>query len=219
MTPRRALVQADGLQLCFPQPGTRRGGRAVASIAVGPIDLAVHGGETCVVTGASLSGKTVLLGAIAGLYQPSGGTLTISAANTGRSHWAVVPQAISLIEGLTIAENIQIDSRLGLVPAAAREWTDHIVEQLDLGALWKREPRQASYGERHRIMLARALSTRPTILLVDEPFAHQDPEMCATIAALVGQATDSSSCSIVTCRRTDVTHWPDATTVELSLRP
>lgn len=94
--------------------------------------------------------------------------------------------------------------------------------QLDIGrraavGIW-RAPLEASYGECHRVMLARSLCTQPSVLFVDEPFAHQDPEMCDSIIGLLRFHASSAddTCCVVACRRYDAVLWGKPADVTLA---
>lgn len=174
--------------------------RSAQPFTLGPIDLTVAGGDTVTIIGPSSSGKTVLLGALAGYHRPTRGSIT-RALSRHHPIVGVVPQAVSLVDGLTVGENILLDTRLGLAEPPDPDWLDRIVGDLNLHMLWSRHTHEASYGEAHRIMLARSLAAQPAIRLVDEPFAHQDPEMCTTIAAILHDATTRTRCCIIATRR------------------
>ena len=94
--------------------------------------------------------------------------------------------------------------------------------QLDIGrraavGIW-RAPLEASYGDCHRVMLARSLCTQPSVLFVDEPFAHQDPEMCDSIIGLLRFHASSAdeTCCVVACRRYDAVLWGKPADVTLA---
>ncbi len=177
--------------------------------AVGPVSVIVHSGDVCLITGPARSGKSVLLGMLAGLYPLSAGSILGPPHSATRIPHALVPQSIALVEGLTMGENILLSSRLKLSPEPPQDWTDEVIGKLGLAHLLQRAPREASYGECHRVMLARSLCTQPSVLFVDEPFAHQDPEMCDSIIELLrlhaNRADDA--CCAVACRRYDSALW------------
>ena len=108
---------------------------------------------------------------------------------------------------------------LKLSPKPPPDWTDAVIANLGLGHLMQRTPREASYGECHRVMLARSLCTQPSVLLVDKPFAHQDPEMCDSTIGLLGlhaSAVDDTCC-VVACRRYDSVVWGKPADVTLAV--
>ncbi|MCU1392663.1 MAG: lolD1 [Ilumatobacteraceae bacterium] len=192
------LVEAQGAQTAL-----------IAATVIGPINVTVRSGEVCLITGPARSGKSVVLGMLAGLYRLSGGLITRPPSTSKRTPHALVPQTITLVEGLTMGENILLSSRLKLSAKPAAEWTDEVTDTLKLTHLLHRTPREASYGECHRVMLARSLCTQPSVLFVDEPFAHQDPEMCESIIGLLRRfaaGPDDAAC-VVACRRYDAELW------------
>ncbi len=93
---------------------------------------------------------------------------------------AVVPQALGLLEELTIAENVRLPARLA-GPNADPEAADELTRQLGIDHLADRYPNEVSLGEQQRTAVARALVLRPRVLLADEPVAHQNDEFVQVI--------------------------------------
>lgn len=164
---------------------TRRRVRAAEVIvAVDAVDLDVRPGELTVIAGPSGSGKTTLLTVLAGLEQPDEGRVVTAPplpADTSPSAlpWsdlAFVPQAPSLLDELPLEENVELAARLAPTgaPSAPDDATAALLEELGLAHLAGRYPSHVSGGEQQRATLARALRLRPTVLLADEPTAHQD---------------------------------------------
>jgi ABC-type multidrug transport system ATPase subunit len=186
---------------------------------VGPVSITVQSGDVCLITGPARSGKSVLLGMLADLFPLSAGSIVGPPHSAARIPRAFVPQTIALVDGLTIGENILLSSRLKLSPKPPQDWTNAVIGNLGLGHLMQRTLREASYGECHRVMLARSLCTQPSVLLVDEPFAHQDPEMFDSIIGLLGlhaSAVDDTCC-VVACRRYDSVVWGKPADVTLAV--
>lgn len=126
------------------------------------VDL-VQGPGITVVLGASGCGKTTLLRLIAGLETPDAGLIHVH----GGDRVGMVFQEPRLMPWLTTVQNI----RFGL---GRRHETDHLVELAGLTGFERALPHQLSGGMRHRVALARALAERPTVVLMDEPFASLD---------------------------------------------
>ncbi len=87
---------------------------------------------------------------------------------------AIIPQALGLLDDLTVAENILLPARLTGRLAELRPRADELMESLGIAHLAARYPKQTSLGEQQRCAASRALLLSPTLLLADEPTAHQD---------------------------------------------
>jgi ABC-type Fe3+/spermidine/putrescine transport system ATPase subunit len=151
-----------------------------ATLAADHINLDIQEGEFLTLLGASGCGKTTLMRMIAGFEKPDAGRVEID----GRDVTPLPPrerrlgmlfQQYSLFPHMTVAENIGYGLRAQRVPeaqAAAR-----VAEMLDLVQLphvRDRRPSQLSGGQQQRIALARALATRPSLLMLDEPLGALD---------------------------------------------
>ena len=144
--------------------------------ALGPVDLALAEGELVAVLGPSGSGKSTLLRLLAGLDAPTGGRAAFDGRliDGPRDEVAVVFQEPRLMPWLTVAGNVGF----GLWHLPARERTDRIrdaIAHVGLSAFADALPKQLSGGMAQRTALARALVTRPKLLLMDEPFSALDP--------------------------------------------
>jgi ABC-type sugar transport system ATPase subunit len=148
-----------------------RGRRA----ALGGISFSVGDGETLVVLGPSGAGKTTLLRVLAGLEVPDAGSITldgrdITALPAQKRRIAMVFQEDSLFPHLTIRENLAFAGADG-------DRVEQVARALDIAAHLNERPSRLSGGERQRAALARAVLSDPRVLLLDEPFAHLDPQL------------------------------------------
>lgn len=144
------------------------------------LTLDAEAGTTIAVVGPNGAGKTTLLRALLGLTPRAHaalrlGELDVSALPTHRRGVAWVPQDGALFPHLSALANTAYGLRAQGVPRAearrrAQEWLD----RLGVGQLAARKPSQVSGGQAQRIALARALATRPRLLLLDEPLAALD---------------------------------------------
>ena len=120
--------------------------------------------------GASGCGKSTLLSLLAGLTQPTSGSLTLSTERT-----ALMFQDATLMPWLTVGENVDLALRLRGVPRAERP--DHVSDLLGLvrlAGLQRKRPHEFSGGMRQRVSLARMLAQQADLVLMDEPFGALD---------------------------------------------
>jgi putative ABC transport system ATP-binding protein len=163
--------------------------------AVESVDLELAAGEMAVVWGPSASGKTTLLGLIAGLDRPSSGRVELfgralagmsdaAVALLRRTRVGLLFQDFKLLPRLRAWENVC----LPLVPMGipvrqrkrtAAEW----LTRLGVADVADRPPEQLSGGQQQRVALARALVNDPHLLLADEPTSQVDAESAETVLA------------------------------------
>jgi putative ABC transport system ATP-binding protein len=158
------------------------------------ISFSVEPGAFVAIVGPSGSGKTTLLGLLAGLDRPTAGTVhldgdelgTLSEDDLARLRArkiGFVFQSFQLIPTLTALENVQVPLELRGEPSADR--AVELLGRVGLGDRGHHYPAQLSGGEQQRVALARAFSTRPRVLLADEPTGNLDAGTGATIIDLM----------------------------------
>jgi NitT/TauT family transport system ATP-binding protein len=144
--------------------------------ALRDVSLRLYDGDFLALLGPSGCGKSTLLRLIAGLDRPDTGTLRWNAgAPPGPGEIGYVFQDATLLPWATTVDNIWLPLRLrGIGRDAARETIEAVLTRVGLNGFEAARPAQLSGGMRMRVSIARALVTKPRLLLMDEPFAALD---------------------------------------------
>ena len=182
MSGAEPLLRATGISRRY-----RRGPETVT--AFHGVDLALQPGEVVALVGPSGSGKTTLLNVLCGWERPDEGRVEwrgmadFTLATLSWSEISIVPQSAGLLEDLTLIENVSLARRLGAKQHRGeraahlghdRHEAEEILGRLGLAHLSEHIPRATSLGEQQRTAVARALLPRSSLVLADEPTAHQD---------------------------------------------
>jgi NitT/TauT family transport system ATP-binding protein len=141
------------------------------------ISLTMHTGQFLALLGSSGSGKSTLMRLVAGLEQPSSGSISLDGqpVRGPGSDRGMVFQKYSLYPWLTAAQNVAFGMELqGLERSEIRERTGFYLEVVGLAEAARRLPRELSGGMQQRVAIARALAANPRLLLLDEPFGALD---------------------------------------------
>ncbi|HSS85475.1 MAG TPA: ABC transporter ATP-binding protein, partial [Reyranella sp.] len=140
--------------------------------ALADVSLDVEAGEFLSVLGPSGCGKSTLLRLIAGLIQPSGGTIESSAS---KAELGFVFQEPTLMPWATALANVALPLKLhGVAPGERAARAAEALANIGLKGFERTWPRELSGGMKMRVSIARALVTEPRLLLMDEPFAALD---------------------------------------------
>ncbi|KAF7600818.1 MAG: LPS export ABC transporter ATP-binding protein [Candidatus Dactylopiibacterium carminicum] len=148
------------------------------------VSFEVGSGEVVGLLGPNGAGKTTCFYMIVGLVRADGGSIHLD--GTDLTHWPIhrrahqglsyLPQENSVFRKLTVSENILAVlelQKLGKTEQAKR--LDELLDELNISHLRDATAQSLSGGERRRVEIARALATRPRLILLDEPFAGVDP--------------------------------------------
>jgi NitT/TauT family transport system ATP-binding protein len=145
--------------------------------ALSAVDLVVRQGEFLCIVGPSGCGKTTLLRILAGLEQPTAGSMAFEIERDGRPLQSMVFQEQGVFPWLSVLDNAAFGLTVRGVPRREREDIARgYLTKLGLGAFAKTYPRQLSGGMRQRVNLARAFVNDPAVLLMDEPLASLDEQ-------------------------------------------
>lgn len=160
--------------------------RGVETPALRGVDLAVEAGEFSALCGPSGSGKTTLLNLFGALDVPTSGEILLEGQSLGalssdelaelRLHkLGFVFQAYNLIPVLTARENVEFVMELQGVKAAERHArAEALLAEVGLADLGGKRPLEMSGGQQQRVAVARAIASKPRIVLADEPTANLD---------------------------------------------
>ncbi len=160
------------------------------------ITLRINKGEFVAIIGPSGSGKSTLLGIIAGLDNPTSGQVLIDGIDItrmGESQLAkvrnqkigMVFQAFNLIPTLTAQENVEIPLYVGKHPGSASARAKELLALVGLSHRLGNRPTQLSGGEQQRVAVARALSTNPAIIIMDEPTGNLDQKNSDNVLQMI----------------------------------
>jgi len=185
---RHAYLATHGVEKSF-------GGRMV----VKGVTLYVRRGEAVGLLGPNGAGKTTIFYMITGLIKADRGRIELDGYDVtvlpmyqrARLGIGYLPQEASIFRGLNVEENIRAVLEV-VEPDRRRREADlnALLEEFDIARLRKTSTIALSGGERRRVEIARALATRPSYMLLDEPFAGIDPIAVGDIQALVRHLTN-----------------------------
>jgi putative ABC transport system ATP-binding protein len=207
---RPAIVQVRNLHKSFT-----RGSETLEVLQA--LDLDVAEGEFLALMGPSGSGKTTLLNLIAGLDQPTSGSVivggmeisTMSESELARwrtRHVGFIFQFYNLLPVLTAYENVELPLLLlPLTSAQRRTQVENALALVGLSERMKHRPGQLSGGQQQRVGIARAIVTDPTIIVADEPTGDLDSKSAREVLDLMGLLRTQLGKTIIM-----VTHDPHA---------
>ncbi len=180
---------------------TRTYGHGDSSVhALRGVSLTLPAGQFTAVMGPSGSGKSTLMHLLAGLDEPTSGTVQVAGhditrmkdrelTRLRRTHIGFVFQSFNLLPTLSAQENILLPLAISGTKPAAGE-IEALIERVGLTERRGHRPAELSGGQQQRVAIARALITRPTVLFADEPTGNLDSEAGAGILELLRDAVD-----------------------------
>jgi putative ABC transport system ATP-binding protein len=183
---------------------------AVPVNALRGVDIDIAPGEFVSLAGPSGSGKSTLLNLIGALDRPTGGEVMVDGvalaglneaqlADLRLKKIGFVFQAYNLIPVLSARENVEFIMQLQGVPAVERRSRAlEILASLGMAELSDRRPGEMSGGQQQRVAVARAIVTRPALLLADEPSANLDSETTGGLLELLKRINLERHVTIVT---------------------
>ena len=191
---------------------------------VRPLDrlsLDAGGGELVVLLGPSGCGKTTLLSCLAGLLEPTDGTVRFQGIDVGGLSGAgladyrqrtvgVVFQAFNLLASLSARKNVMVPMTLaGVGRKEAGVRADALLERVALSERASHRPAQLSGGQQQRVAIARALVHDPPLVVADEPTAHLDHIQVEGILVLLRELAAPGRTVVVSTHDDRITHIAD----------
>lgn len=177
--------------------------------AVRNVDLTIKRGEFTAIVGPSGSGKTTFLNVISGLDQPTDGRVWLAgkelSAMSGRElsdfrrdHIGFIFQAYNLIPVLTVEENVEYIMLLqGISRDERHSRVEQILAEMGLQGFSDRLPTKLSGGQQQRVAVARAMVSRPSLILADEPTANLDSKTGAELLDMMRELNEKSGITFV----------------------
>lgn len=193
------LIQCNGIGISFSTRGQKRD-------VLKQLNLNVPANKIVSLLGPSGCGKSTLLRIIAGLVSPDSGSVTIdggewSTTTTSKPEWmSFVFQEAALLPWRTVRENVALPLELrgGASDDQSQDQVSRWLEHVGLGKSdWNKKPNQLSGGMKMRASIARAMVTKPKILLMDEPFAALDDVLRSRLNDLLLKIASEESCTVV----------------------
>lgn len=185
----------------------RVGGQSVTALQ--PTDLHVARGEVFGIIGHSGAGKSTLLRLINRLEEPSGGRIVIDGEDVTqldakglrqfRRQVGMIFQHFNLLSSKTVADNVALPLKLAgeLNRAQIKARVAELLARVGLSEHADKYPAQLSGGQKQRVGIARALSTRPKVLLCDEATSALDPQTTASVLQLLTQINRELNLTII----------------------
>lgn len=188
--------------------------------AIDDVTMSVAAGELVALYGPSGSGKTTLLLMVAALLAPDSGQVLVGrravsglssreGARYRRLELGFVRQSLDLLPGVPAIDNAALklfDNRVGVREAHRR--VTPLLERLGLGKRLHHRAEELSMGERQRVLIARALSTRPQLVLADEPTGSLDTQRSREVLGLLSEICREDRVAMLL-----VTHDPQAAAI------
>lgn len=173
--------------------------RGVETRALDGVSLSLERGEFSALAGPSGSGKTTLLNLLGALDTPTSGRIQLDGVELSEQSAAdlsslrlrklgFIFQSYNLIPVLTARENVEFVMELqGTKASERRERALHMLERVGLAGLEDKRPLEMSGGQQQRVAVARAIASKPSLVLADEPTANLDSETAKRLLELMAQ--------------------------------
>jgi phospholipid/cholesterol/gamma-HCH transport system ATP-binding protein len=157
------------------------------------VSFTIPMGSMRIMLGASGAGKSIILKLILGLFRPDSGAILVNGQRVDRmperdllrlrGDIGMVFQEIALFDSLTVAENVgyRLNEETDLPPDQVQHRVSEVLGFIGLGEYVDRKPSELSGGQRRRVAIARAMASKPSLLLFDDPTTGLDPVIATTV--------------------------------------
>ncbi len=181
------------------------------------VNLSIDKGELCYVTGPSGAGKTTLLKLIYCAERPDRGQIVVAGRDVGKLKQRTIPylrrnvgivfQDFRLLDNKTVFDNIALALRIHYMhPATIREDVTAVLKEVKLSHKAGTFPQFLSGGEQQRVVIARAMVSKPTVLLADEPTGNLDAETSKSIISLFREINARGTTVLIATHNHDLFH-------------
>ena len=192
--------------------------------AVDHVDFSLNKGEFVSIIGRSGSGKSTMLNLIAGLLEPTEGTVTISGkCLTGMSDEELstvrntilgyVPQGQTVLSNLSVLDNVRLPFYFSQREGTSTERALELMKMVGIEHLAESMPKELSGGELRRVSIARALMCSHDLLVLDEPTGDLDPETTTEIMDLLQKIAAEGTAVLMVTHELDTTSYGHKTYV------
>ncbi|MBR5284186.1 MAG: ABC transporter ATP-binding protein [Clostridia bacterium] len=192
--------------------------------AVDHVDFTLNKGEFVSIIGRSGSGKSTMLNLIAGLLEPTEGTVTIAGkCLTGMSDEELsvvrntvlgyVPQGQTVLSNLSVLDNVRLPFYFSQREGTSTERALELMKMVGIDHLAESMPKELSGGELRRVSIARALMCSHDLLVLDEPTGDLDPETTAEIMDLLQKIAAEGTAVLMVTHELDTTSYGHKTYV------
>jgi putative ABC transport system ATP-binding protein len=173
------------------------------------VSMTLNRGELTLLMGPSGSGKTTLLSILGCILSPSEGTLEVAGeradglspeqlADLRRRHVGFIFQSYTLFPTLNALENVRLALDVkGINSRETRSMAESALAEVGLSHRLRNYPRNLSGGEQQRVAVARALASKPSVILADEPTAALDSENGRAVMALLAEVAKNESRAVL----------------------
>lgn len=203
------VLEVSDLCKVYGARGRAARSRGAATRALDGITFGVAAGEFVAIMGPSGSGKSTLLNCIATIDAPTSGSVRIAGQDVGqlprrdladfrRTQLGFVFQDANLLDTLTARENVALPLTIGRVdPDETRQRVDAMAQTLGVADVLDKYPYEMSGGQRQRVACARALVTRPRLVLADEPTGALDTQNSRVLLESLGRLNRAQRVTIL----------------------
>ena len=154
------------------------------------INFNFQSGVLNIVSGESGVGKTSLLNLIAGLERPSSGSIVLDNITQADSNHFIEPEKRNIgfvFQDFALFPHMSIESNITFAGESDNKFFNKLVRRMSLADHLKKYPHEISGGQQQRVSIARALFSKPKILLVDEPVSNQDKDNKTEIIKIISE--------------------------------